>query len=46
MVEIGWLLVLFVPYVILLYVMGMKKMKALSDTSVFKPVDEATDLPA
>ncbi len=40
MVEVGWLLLLFVPYVIVLYVMGMKKMKVLSDTSIFKPQDE------
>ncbi len=40
MVEIGWLLLLFVPYVIVLYIMGMKKMKVLSDTSVFKPLEE------
>jgi len=40
MVEIGWLLILFIPYVVLLYVMGIKKMKALSNASVFKPVDE------
>lgn len=37
MVEIDWLLLLFVPYVIGLYLLGMKKMKILSDTSVFKP---------
>jgi len=40
MVEVGWLLLLFIPYVIVLYIMGMKKMKVLSDTSVFKPVEE------
>ncbi len=40
MVEIGWLLVLFIPYVILLYVMGIKKMKVLSNASVFKPLEE------
>ena len=37
MVEIGWLLLLFIPYVVLLYVMGMKKLKVLSNASVFKP---------
>lgn len=37
MVEIGWLLILFIPYVVWLYVMGIKKMKVLSDASVFKP---------
>lgn len=40
MVEIGWLLLLFIPYVIVLYIMGMKKMKVLSDSSVFKPLEE------
>ena len=40
MVEVGWLLLLFVPYVIVLYIMGMNKMKVLSDTSIFKPLDE------
>ncbi len=40
MVEIGWLLLLFVPYVIVLYIMGMKKIKVLSDTSIFKPQEE------
>ncbi|MEN8203599.1 MAG: PrsW family glutamic-type intramembrane protease [Bacteroidota bacterium] len=37
MVEIDWLLTLFVPYVIGLYFLGMKKIKILSNTSVFKP---------
>lgn len=40
MVEISWLLLLFIPYVIVLYIMGVKKIKAHSDTSVFKPVEE------
>lgn len=40
MVEIGWLLILFLPYVILLYLMGMRKMKMLSNASVFKPEEE------
>ena len=40
MVEIDWLLLLFVPFVIGLYVLGMKKMRVLSDTSIFKPPDE------
>ncbi len=40
MVEIGWLLILFVPYVIYLYVVGMKKMKELSDASVYKPLEK------
>lgn len=39
MVEIGWLLLLFIPYVIVLYIMGMRKMKVLSDSSVFKPLE-------
>ena len=39
MVEVGWLLSLFVPYVIYLYVVGMKKMSILSNASVFKPLD-------
>jgi RsiW-degrading membrane proteinase PrsW (M82 family) len=41
MVEVGWLLILFFPYLILLYVMGIKKMKTLSEASVFKPLDES-----
>jgi RsiW-degrading membrane proteinase PrsW (M82 family) len=40
MVEVDWLLTLFIPYVIYLYVMGMKKMKVLSDASVFRPMEE------
>jgi RsiW-degrading membrane proteinase PrsW (M82 family) len=40
MVEIGWLLLLFIPYVIILYIMGMRKMKILSDSSIFKPLEE------
>jgi RsiW-degrading membrane proteinase PrsW (M82 family) len=40
MVEIDWLLVLFIPYVIWLYVMGMRKMKRLSEASIFKPVED------
>ena len=40
MVEIDWLLVLFIPYVIGLYILGMRKMKILSDRSVFKPPTE------
>lgn len=43
MVEVGWLLLLFLPYVVGLYIMGMKKMKILSNASVFRPLDE--DLP-
>jgi RsiW-degrading membrane proteinase PrsW (M82 family) len=40
MVQIGWLLMLFIPYVIYLYVAGMKKMRILSETSIFKPPEE------
>jgi RsiW-degrading membrane proteinase PrsW (M82 family) len=40
MVEIDWLLMLFVPYVIYLYVAGMKKISILSETSIFKPPEE------
>lgn len=39
MVEIGWLLLLFIPYVIILYYMAIKKMKHLSDSSIFKPLE-------
>jgi len=39
MVEIGWLLLLFIPYVIVLYFMAIRKMKRLSDSSIFKPVE-------
>jgi RsiW-degrading membrane proteinase PrsW (M82 family) len=40
MVQIGWLLMLFIPYVVYLYMAGMKKMKILSETSIFKPPEE------
>jgi len=40
MVEIGWLLLLFIPYVAVLYIMGIRKMRILSNASVFKPLDE------
>lgn len=40
MVEISWLLMLFIPFVIYLYVVGIKKMKVLSDASIHKPTDE------
>jgi RsiW-degrading membrane proteinase PrsW (M82 family) len=40
MVEISWLLFLFIPYVIYLYLAGMKKIRILSDTSVFRPPEE------
>lgn len=39
MVEVGWLLALFIPYVIYLYVVGARKMKILSDSSIFKPLE-------
>lgn len=39
MVEAGWLLMLFIPYVIVLYLMAMKKLKLLSDSSIFKPLE-------
>ncbi len=39
MVEIGWLLLLFIPYVIILYFMAIRKMKRLSDASIFKPLE-------
>jgi RsiW-degrading membrane proteinase PrsW (M82 family) len=37
MVEVGWLLLLFIPFIVWLYIMGMKKMRILSEASVFKP---------
>jgi len=40
MVEIGWLLLLFIPYVIVLYFMAIKKIKRLSNSSIFKPLEE------
>ncbi|MCK4749468.1 MAG: PrsW family intramembrane metalloprotease, partial [Bacteroidales bacterium] len=40
MVGIDWLLSLFIIYVIFLYISGMKKLKVLSDASVFKPLEE------
>lgn len=40
LVESGWLLLFFVPYIIYLYYSGMKKMKILSDASIFRSVDE------
>ena len=36
MAQLEWLLVLFVPYMILLYFVGFRKMKVTSDTSVFR----------
>jgi len=37
MVEVAWLLLLFGPYVIYLYILGNRKMKKLSEVSIFKP---------
>jgi len=37
MVDIAWLLMLFIPYVIYLYIAGGKKLKTLSEASIFKP---------
>jgi RsiW-degrading membrane proteinase PrsW (M82 family) len=37
MVGVDWLLFLFVPYVVYLYLGGAKKLKHLSDASIFKP---------
>ncbi len=39
MVGIPWLLALFIPYVIYLYISGGKKLKILSEASVFNPVN-------
>jgi hypothetical protein len=40
MVDIGWLLMLFIPYVVYLYMAGMRKIRILSDASVYKPPEE------
>ena len=37
MVEVDWLLTLFIIYVVYLYMSGIKKLKVLSDASIFKP---------
>ncbi|MDA3821056.1 MAG: PrsW family glutamic-type intramembrane protease [Bacteroidales bacterium] len=42
MTQINWLLLLFIPYLVLLYYVGLKKMKIISDSSVFK---EDIDIP-
>jgi RsiW-degrading membrane proteinase PrsW (M82 family) len=39
MVSREWLLLLFVPYVVYLYLAGARKMKRLSDASIFRPAD-------
>jgi len=40
MAESAWLLLLFIPYLIALYILANKKMRLLSDTSIFKPLEE------
>jgi len=40
MIQLGWLLLVFVFYVIYLYVNGFRKMRVLSDSSIYKPVEE------
>ena len=40
MVEVDWLLLLFIPYILGLYILGMKKIRILSNASVFKPPPE------
>lgn len=37
MLEVDWLLTLFIGYVVYLYIAGIKKLKVLSDASIFKP---------
>jgi len=39
MVGVEWLLTVFFVYVIFLYFYGMRKMRILSDASIFKPVE-------
>mgnify|MGYP001812405428 CR=1 FL=1 len=39
MVKMDWLLLVFIPYVIFLYVAGARKMRVLSDASVFREHD-------
>jgi RsiW-degrading membrane proteinase PrsW (M82 family) len=39
MVGVEWMLLLFVPFVAYLYLAGAKKMKRLSDVSVYRPAD-------
>ncbi|MDF1574039.1 MAG: PrsW family glutamic-type intramembrane protease [Bacteroidales bacterium] len=39
MVEVGWLLLFFIPYVFMLYFMAARKMKRLSDSSIFRPME-------
>ena len=40
MVEVSWLLILFVPYVVFLYIGGAKKLRILSEASIFNPGDQ------
>jgi len=42
MVNVGWLLILFIPYVIFLFITGFKKMKVLSAASVFRDREDET----
>ncbi|MEN8156833.1 MAG: PrsW family glutamic-type intramembrane protease, partial [Bacteroidota bacterium] len=37
MVEVPWLLTLFAPYVVFLYFSGIRRMKRLSEASIFHP---------
>lgn len=36
MAQLEWLLILFVPYMIMLYFIGFRKMKVTSDSSIFR----------
>ena len=40
MVGIDWLLTVFVLYVIFLYISGMRKLRVLSEASIYKPDEE------
>ena len=40
MVGVDWLLLLFVPYLLVLYLSGARKMRRLSAVSLFRPADE------
>ena len=39
MVEVDWLLLVFIPFVIYLYVSGARKIRVLSDASIFREHD-------
>ncbi len=43
MAESAWLLLLFVPYIVFLYFMGFRKMKVISDSSIFRNDVDITD---